>query len=316
MDNKSRYIEFCRNNDDIPIFHSPWWLDIVSDNWNVVLSFDRNGNIVGAMPYSQENKYGISVITQPKLTPYLGPLLVYPENMTKKKTLYSYENKHLDELISKLPSNKIYQYIKFLPSLDNWYPFYFTGYEQSTRYTYILEDIKKHDEIWAGLTNTLRHQIKTAMDKVIISQENDIFSVFSLVQESYKRQGVNYTITDDMLKKMQKELYDRGQGQIFAARDHSGQLYSAALLIWDSKKCYLLGLGTDRKYVLSYSTKLLIWELIKYASQRLDIFDFEGSMLPGVESLFRSFGGTRTPYFEVKKYKNRFVKSLFAIANR
>ena len=30
-------------------------------------------------------------------------------------------------------------------------------------------------------------------------------------------------------------------------------------------------------------------------------FDFEGSMLEGVEGFFRSFGGVQTPYFRLSK---------------
>ncbi len=316
MDNKSRYIEFCDNNDDIPIFHSPWWLDIVSDNWDVALSFDRSGNIMAAMPFSHSYKLGLSVSLQPQLTPYLGAILFYPKDIQTRTSIYSFENKHLNALISCLPSGKLYQYIHFLPQIDNWYPFYLNGFQQSTRYTYVLNDIKNHDKIWSGFTNTLRRQIKSVDESLKVTEENNICTVFSLVKKSFERQNVKFSVTRAMLKKMEVELERHKQGQVLVARDKSGELYSAVLLVWDSRKCYLLGLGTEPEYANSNSTKLLIWEAIKFASQHVDIFDFEGSMLPGVERLYRSFGGIRAPYFEIKKYKNRFVKSLFAIINR
>jgi len=77
-----------------------------------------------------------------------------------------------------------------------------------------------------------------------------------------------------------------------------------------------LGLGTSLKYGSNNSTKLLIWESIKYASQFVDKYDFEGSMLHGVERLYRSFGSKRTEYYELKKYKNKYFKVIFTLLNK
>jgi hypothetical protein len=33
----------------------------------------------------------------------------------------------------------------------------------------------------------------------------------------------------------------------------------------------------------------------------LEVYDFEGSMVPGIEQYFRSFGGTLTPLYRVVK---------------
>lgn len=47
---------------------------------------------------------------------------------------------------------------------------------------------------------------------------------------------------------------------------------------------------------------IAIWEAIKYAkSLGLKIFDFEGSMIPQIETYFRGFGGYLETYSSVHK---------------
>ena len=45
-------------------------------------------------------------------------------------------------------------------------------------------------------------------------------------------------------------------------------------------------------------------------AKELEIFDFEGSMLPGVEAFFRGFNGELKPYFTVWKYGNRLLSFI------
>jgi hypothetical protein len=45
-----------------------------------------------------------------------------------------------------------------------------------------------------------------------------------------------------------------------------------------------------------------MWSAIKVAkSKGVKTFDFEGSMIPGVEKFFRGFGGELTTYFAIQK---------------
>lgn len=317
LENKKLYIDFCRDNNEIPLFHQPWWLDIVTNkNWQVVLSKDNGNNIKASMPYSQTKKYGLSLTLQPVLTPYLGISLFYPIDLQKQTSIYSFQNKHIANIIDQLPKNSIYQYHKFLPDFDNWYPFFKNNFSQSVRYTYTLNGIKNHAKIYNGFSNTIKRQIKEAKNKVKISEEKDLCLVFTLVKESLQKQKVKFPVNRAIIKALEKVSEEKNQGKIFIARDLEGNINSGLFLVWDHKKAYLIGLGTQMNTESNNSTKLLIWEGIKYASQYVDTFDFEGSMIPRVERLYRNFGGTRTSYFEIKKYKNRFIKAIFAILNK
>jgi len=317
LNNKKTYIDFCKNNSEIPLFHQPWWLDIVTNhNWDVAISFDKNNNIKAVLPYSAKKKFGQSVILQPLLTPQLGIIFFYPNDLIKQTSIYSFQNKHINAIINQLPQGLVFQQYQFTPNFKNWLPFYNSGFEQSTKYTYILDNIKNHEQIYNGFSNTIKRQIKEAESKITIKEEDNLCLVFAMVKESLERQKTKFKLTREILKSIEKKVLDLGQGKILIARDENDKVNAGILIVWDNKKAFLLGVGTDLNLDKSNATKLLIWEGIKYASKHVDIFDFEGSMLSGVERLYRSYGALQTPYFEIKKYKNKLYKIIFTLLNK
>ena len=86
MENKERYINFCKKECYIPIFSRPWWLDAVCgpDMWDVIL-IERGNEIVASFPYfMKRGNLGMRYITMPVLTQKLGPYIKYPENLKKR----------------------------------------------------------------------------------------------------------------------------------------------------------------------------------------------------------------------------------------
>ena len=58
MSDKDKYKHYTKNNDDIPIFSRPWWLDAVSDEgyWDVIL-YEKNNNIYGSLPFYKKEYF-------------------------------------------------------------------------------------------------------------------------------------------------------------------------------------------------------------------------------------------------------------------
>ena len=85
MTNKEEYIRLCAENDDIPVFMQPWWLDAVcaGKEWDVLLSREDSSNpesakILGAMPYLLRKKWGMRYIVMPQQT-QLGGIVVFDD---------------------------------------------------------------------------------------------------------------------------------------------------------------------------------------------------------------------------------------------
>jgi len=62
---------------------------------------------------------------------------------------------------------------------------------------------------------------------------------------------------------------------------------------------YYLLAGSDGRTRHHGALALLIWEALRLASHLGVVFDFEGSMLPRVERMFRAFGAEQRPYLQL-----------------
>ena len=64
----------------------------------------------------------------------------------------------------------------------------------------------------------------------------------------------------------------------------------------------------DPDYRDSGASSLLIYEMMKFLSDKVERFDFEGSMIEGVENSFRKFGANQKAYFKIfKRNTKRFI---------
>ena len=103
----------------------------------------------------------------------------------------------------------------------------------------------------------------------------------------------------------------RNKGRSFWPRDADGTPHAAAFVVWDTllpRTICLSGADPDlRKQGGQY---FLLWEIVKKMAKKVNRFDFEGSMVPGIESVFRSFGGQQVPYLRVRRFGSRLWEIL------
>ena len=125
MTNKEKYTIFCEQNDFVPIFSQPWWMDAVCiDGYWDVLLYEKNEEILGALPYYVKKRWGISYITQPEFTQNNGVVIKYPQNQKYEKKL-SYEKEVMTALIEQLEGLSVAFYQQaFNCRYTNWLPFY------------------------------------------------------------------------------------------------------------------------------------------------------------------------------------------------
>ena len=96
---------------------------------------------------------------------------------------------------------------------------------------------------------------------------------------------------------------EKQQGDLWGAYDAAGQLHAAAFVVWQDQSAYYIAGGGNTALRNSGAHSLVLWEAIRYVAEFADRFDFEGSMLPGVERFFREFGARQIPYFTITKGK-------------
>ena len=59
-----------------------------------------------------------------------------------------------------------------------------------------------------------------------------------------------------------------------------------------------------------YGMNLILWNEIKASIESGRSFDFEGSMIPGVDQFFKRYRGTKTPYPACNYRKNEIIDFL------
>ncbi|MEY4902562.1 MAG: hypothetical protein RLZZ292_377 [Bacteroidota bacterium] len=321
LTNKQHYQLFCDTQLNLPLFMQAWWLDAVcggTENWEVALSKDKSGKIIGALPYFNTRlKRLIPAIFTPALTPFSGIWLDYPREMTKMEAKISWEHRVLNELIEQLPNKPMFEQ-RYAPTLTNWLPFYWKGFQQTTRYTYVLEDLSNLEEVWSAMKDKLRNTIRKAeklvsIEKIDVMDAQAILFFYQLNQKTFQRQGIKMHYTLPFIQKIDAVLAHRGQRAIYFAQDINSSItcYHAAIyVVWDKKTAYCLMIGGDTALRSSGAISLLLWRAIQDMAKKGIAFDFEGSMLPNVEPMYRAFGATQKPYLQLSKERNVFYTLL------
>jgi hypothetical protein len=307
MSAQASYREFCRTAPDLPVFAQDWYLDACAEGgaWDVVLV--REGDrIVAALPFFYKQRGPFRYATMPPFVKWLGPY-VLPELRGHPRK----ENRLLQQLLEQLPPLAAFKQ-NFYPWAGNWLPFYWAGFKQTTYYTYRLRGLQDLRQIEAGVAADVRRNIRRARLTVRVLQQLPLATFFDVNSKSFARQGKAVPYSWEQLARHDEALARHDARRLFFAVDDEGQVHSVAYLIWDQHTAYYHLAGDDPALRGSGAGLLLVWEAIRYTSEvlGLDNFDFEGSMLPGVESVRVRFGASQTPYFFVWKYNSPWFEWL------
>jgi lipid II:glycine glycyltransferase (peptidoglycan interpeptide bridge formation enzyme) len=305
----SAYIRLCATA-DVPIFMQNWWLDATcTEGWSVALAHNEKGEIEAALAFAKRRKWGLTTLSEPILTPFCG---VWWRQKTFKKNheKVSYEKKHLQKLIEALPSAHRYSF-RLQTTLTDWQPFFWAGWRQETRYTYRL-NIENITTVFNDFNDNTKRNIRKAAQNFTIQSGSDFAKFLEINDLTYKRQHISQPIPHQIWQAVERILSEKNKRRIFFAQNTEGVVEAAIYVVFDSQTAYYLAGGaTDAGRSRGAMHGLLARAIEEAAVAGCTIFDFEGSMLQGVEPFFRGFSGQLMPYFRVYKYANKLLEHLF-----
>jgi hypothetical protein len=310
-DRKRKYRELCRSNPDLPLFDQDWWLDIVcggTDNWDVCI-VEKGNEIVASLPYYKVKKYGFRVIRMPQLTHMMGIWIRYPKNQ-KYATRLAYEREIYLEIIERLPQID-YSYQHFNRSITNWSTFYWRGFRQTTRYTYVLEDIRDLKSVYNNFTDRTKSEIWEAEKQFKVVESDDVEKFFELHKKNFDPKTFPIPYRYEILKPLDEALRKQNRRKILFAVDEKGQAQSAVYIVWDANCAYNLLGGSDPSFEQNGSHSMLIWHAIQEMSPLTNQFDFYGGMHETIEGFFRAFGAQQKPYFQISKINGKLFKFAY-----
>ena len=307
MTKKDQYRHFCQKEKDIPVFSKDWHLDAVTSDghWDVVL-VEKGGEIAGSLVYYLKQSGPFTYVTMPWLTKTMGPYIIPKFKNTK------HEYSITKNLVEQLPKVAFYEQ-NFHYDISNWLPFYWKGYTQSTYYSYHIEGLNDLEKVFLNFCTDYRNnKIPKAKKQVTVRTDLSLEDFYKVKKMSFSRQGLDFVIPFDFIKKYDEVLAAQNARKIFFAVDDDDQIHSVVYLIWDNQRAYYHLAGDDPNLRSSGAGILLVWEAIQFTQKELglNIFDFEGSMIPSIEKVRRNFGAQPVPYFNVRKYHSKIFKML------
>lgn len=303
---RSEYIKFCEEVQDIPIFMESWFLNALAPGWQAA-AIKKGDKVIAVWPYYPKKKGFLRMVAMPRLVRFMGPYF-HPDHR---------DTSHLYKLIPELWDQ--FSDIHILEqqahyTLDNWLPLYWLQFQQTTRYSYHINLLDEQETIWQNIKPKYRNnQIPKAKETVDIEASDDIESFLRLQKFTYERQNLTFPIPDETIRALYQTLKARNRGKIMLAKDrNTGQAYSAIMMIWDRDNAYFLLGGNHPEGRPHFAGIYLTWATIAWAKEQgFKTYDFLGSMIPNIEIVRRHFGAIPKPYFHFTYFRNPWLRWIY-----
>lgn len=309
LSKKDKYRIFCQEELLLPIFMQDWWLDAVciDGQWDICI-VEADNKIIAAWPYYLTKKANVVQVTMPLFTKFAGPWFKYPEGQKEINKL-TWEKDIITELLNQMP--KVVRFRQnFNYYFTNWLPLYWKGYSQTTYYSYRLENISSSKEIREGFKSSVKNKLAKAEQNLNVKLNDDFVTLKSLFKKTANSKNLIAHFPEKLLDNIHQACNEKNCSITISALTKEDVPIASIYLVWDSTTVYYLVSGMDNEYKNLSANTLLIWEAIKFTSQKGLVFDFEGSMIEVVEHFFRSFGAVQKPYFFISKTDSKLVRFL------
>jgi hypothetical protein len=268
-----KYNDCIENSIQSRIYAFAWYLDIVADNWDVLVLNDYQA----VMPIPWKQKYFIKYITQPFFCQQLG---VFSKD--------EISNDVIQNFIKVIP-------IKFLKITLN-----FNSKNAIDRKDLIIKNnaILKLDKDFKELKNNFNKNRKRDLKKAELS----LFTFDTAIQSNeffdfYLENDKNYKAEKKLLFTLKKIITSSNLKIKYFGLRHNGALSCSVLLLDDGKRVtYLVPVSNNFARENGGAT-FLISKILSLYAKRNYILDFEGSMIAGVAKFYRSFGAKEAVYF-------------------
>ena len=299
---RALWLDFLAHSPQAALYVHPGYLDIVAPGWSAIELW-RDRELLAIMPLCLKQKAGYTYALQPSFCQYWGILFAGGDLGNDYKT-YSHRRKVVKAIVEAIPSEIRWMLYGFAPEFDYPHPFHWAGYTLATRYTYRVDLSPGYAAVEKNFGNDTRYDIRKAAAQGITVRNRSLEwqGLAGLIE-------ANATHGKRLLQAPELETFARlaafllasKLGCILEAVDAEGSLIGAALFgSFAGKTSYLISAQAPGK-TSNGAMSLLLARAIEDAAVHDQLFDFEGSMIEGIESFFRGFGGRPLPYLMIEK---------------
>lgn len=266
-----------------------WYLDLVAHEWSGLI----RGDYDAVMPLPIRKKLGIAYVFQPPLTQQLG---VFSSSLIPTGELHDF--------LSAIPGH--IKYLNYNLNFSNDIQGLTFQVIQKTNYELGL--VKTYEEIRGGYKGNTRRKIQQANESVEIIEKINAMELVNLKRKNPDKimEPAHYTWMHEFCE----NLISKGIAEIIGAKS-DGKLCAAALFVKYGNRIYYLIPVSDPEGRKQLAMFALIDHMLKKYSGNDLIFDFEGSILPGIARFFAGFGGISYSYYGIVVNRLPWLLSLF-----
>ena len=292
----AKWDELVQTSPQNSVFCRSWWLNAVGEFR--ILGYFEGDELIAGIPLFFETRFGVRVCTMPRLTPTLGIVIQAMSGSVNK--VAARQRFIIGEIAKKLSEYRSF-FQAMHPTLVDWLPFYWAGFRQTTRYTYVIDDLSDLGRVWDGMNSNTHRQITKAEKAGIRIVPCGIDDVYKCEYESHLRRGT----TPRTIKTFcGRSMMPRSNTRQALARPLSLKMDNYSRLgSWfaDHNRAHGLVGGNNCGSRESAAGFLARWHHIQIAAERSQGYDFAGSMMEGVAQFNRGFGARQVPYHFIVK---------------
>ena len=286
----AKYRKWCLDANNLPLFAQPWWLDTTCDRHWQILSDEDDGQH-WLLPFHRFKSRLLWRNAQPYWTQYSW---IVSKSGTELKPGLA------EQVLSQLPRAS-FTSINLAPAQCSRINSVGHASLFHPRVTFQVHPDDSVD-FRSRYSSNLKRNLRKASEAYVLSEGGPVTELIRLVKDSFSRQKYQHRIDKGRIENVVRKLIQNKCGKVIFARLNSGEAVGAICIGWDAQYTYYIMGGQSQRAKMPSPHSLLLDEAIRLSVSNKRVFDFCGSMIPGVQRFFRSFGGTEITYYQYQKY--------------
>jgi hypothetical protein len=262
------------------VYAQSWYLDMVASGWDALVEDDY----ASVMPLPAKQKYGIPYLIQPRFTQQLG--IFSTANINEQKVL---------EFLSDIPAKFVWSHL-YLNSANPVHP----NTRITARTNFEINLRHDYSDIYLRYNENARRNLKKALSAGLTVANSYNAAAFTYLYQQHAKIKPNDTALEQ-LESIVAHALQNNLGEIILVRNLGDKIIAGAfyLTAWNRIIYHSSFNTTDGQQ--SSAMFYAMDEMIRRHAGTATIFDFEGSMIPGIARFFEGFGGQKKFYFQFKK---------------
>jgi hypothetical protein len=256
--------------------------------------------LVAALPLKVARKWGRTYVTQPPFVQ--GPGYLFAPLPAQPYKAWSQQTAYLHAISNAVPH---YLQVAFTTAPGQLYtaPFAWAGFATRVADTWQL-DVRQAN--WAvirgGFESKLRRNLQAAEKQgIMVGPSLETDGLLRALAEGLGNKVLRSPERALLLHNLATWAMVSGAGFVLEATDASGTLLAAALFLRSENRLIYTAGSRTKAGLATDAASLILARALDVATTEGRIFDFEGSMHPGIQAFFRRFGAHPVPYLFLQR---------------